>query len=59
MSLPPRTTLGPYEILTPTGAGGMDEVYRAWDTELGRAAVSTVCSLLSSTVRPPRDQALR
>jgi TolB-like protein/Tfp pilus assembly protein PilF len=36
MGLQAGARLGPYEVLAPLGAGGMGEVYRAFDTRLDR-----------------------
>ncbi len=36
MAIKNGTKLGPYEIISPLGAGGMGEVYRAKDARLDR-----------------------
>ena len=49
MALTSGTKLGPYEIQSPLGAGGMGEVYRAQDTRLDRiVAIKVLPSHLSS-----------
>ena len=50
MALETGSTLGPYEIISQLGAGGMGEVYLARDTRLDRnVAVKVLASVLSSS----------
>ncbi|HKF44320.1 MAG TPA: protein kinase [Thermoanaerobaculia bacterium] len=44
MTLSPGSRLGPYEIVSPLGAGGMGEVYKARDTRLDRSVAIKVLS---------------
>jgi len=49
MTLASGTKLGPYEVVSPVGAGGMGEVYRARDTRLDRTvAIKILPAHLSS-----------
>jgi serine/threonine protein kinase/Tol biopolymer transport system component len=50
MTLAAGSRLGPYEIVSPLGAGGMGEVYKARDTRLERTvAVKVLSSHLSAS----------
>jgi serine/threonine protein kinase len=42
MTIAPGSRLGPYEVLSPLGAGGMGEVYKARDTRLERTVAIKV-----------------
>src|SRR5580700_5793531 len=56
MPLSPGDKLGPYEIVSQIGAGGMGEVYRARDTRLGRDVALKIlpAELANDTARRQR-----
>ena len=56
MTIIPGTKLGPYEILAPIGSGGMGEVYRALDPQLGRTVAIKV---LPEDVSAQQDRLVR
>ena len=56
MSLAPGTKLGPYEIQSLLGAGGMGEVYRARDTRLQR---DVAIKILPNSLATDRDRLRR
>ncbi len=59
MALAPGSRLGPYEVLSPIGAGGMGEVYRARDDRLGRTVAIKVLSSRRSASPEARERFLR
>jgi eukaryotic-like serine/threonine-protein kinase len=56
MSLTTGTRLGPYDIVSPLGAGGMGEVYRATDTRLKR---QVAIKILPETLAADPDRLAR
>jgi serine/threonine-protein kinase len=56
MALTPGTRLGPYEIVSALGAGGMGEVYRATDTRLKR---QVAIKILPASLAADRERLAR
>src|SRR6202795_2104787 len=56
MALPPGTRLGPYEILSALGAGGMGEVYKARDTRLDRTVAIKILPAALAADREFRER---
>src|SRR5947209_8539702 len=52
MTLISGTRVGPYEVLSPAGAGGMGEVYRVRDTRLNRDYARRASERSSTSVWP-------
>jgi serine/threonine protein kinase len=56
MALAAGARLGPYQIQSPLGSGGMGEVYRATDTRLDRVVAVKVLAAALATDRQFRDR---
>ena len=53
MAIVSSTRLGPYEIQSRLGAGGMGEVYRARDSRLDRSTAAVAGPTIAATVTAP------
>src|ERR1700745_1176934 len=52
MTIAAGSRLGPYEVISPLGAGGMGEVYKARDTRLGRdVAIKVLPERLAASIQ--------
>ncbi len=59
MTLVPGTRVGPYEVVSPLGQGGMGEVYRARDSRLEREVALKVLPPEYSSSQERRERFLR
>ncbi|HEY1213316.1 MAG TPA: serine/threonine-protein kinase, partial [Bryobacteraceae bacterium] len=59
MRLAPAARIGPYEVVSPIGAGGMGEVYRARDTRLGRTVAIKILRQPDTVARAHFEQEAR
>src|SRR5512136_448656 len=59
MPLAAETRVGPFEVLSLLGAGGMGEVYRALDTRLGREVALKVLPTATVADESARARLLR